>query len=78
MEMRPNGRIFSTCILFKPVLGLRESAWKRKCALFLCIGHGVRRRLPNQGKGRRARKTIWTREGTLSDIRFVREGENAH
>ena len=27
MEMRPIGRSFSSCILFKPVLGLQTSAW---------------------------------------------------
>ena len=27
----------SPCIQFGPVVGLRASAWKRKCALFLCM-----------------------------------------
>jgi len=40
VEMRPHGRIFSTCILFKPVLGLRESAWKEMRSLFV-HGYGV-------------------------------------
>ena len=27
----------SPCIQFGPVVGLRASAWKRKCAPFLCM-----------------------------------------
>ena len=27
--MRPTGRIVSSCILYKPVVGLRESAWEK-------------------------------------------------
>ena len=41
--MRPYGRIFSTCILFKPVLGLRESAWKGSALSFYVCEHGVPR-----------------------------------
>ena len=32
----------SPCIQFEPVVGLLESAWKRKCALFLCTRGGLR------------------------------------
>ena len=35
----------SPCIRFGPLVGLRRSAWEGKCALFLCIGHGARRRI---------------------------------
>lgn len=30
------------CIQFEPVVGLLESAWIRKCALFLCTRGGLR------------------------------------
>ena len=41
--MRPyRAHSLSPCIQFGPVVGLLESAWKRKCALFLCTRGGLR------------------------------------
>jgi len=34
--MRPIGRIVFTCILYKPVVGLRVSAWKDVRSFFMC------------------------------------------